>query len=207
MDLHGVTVMAPSIVTLTGRSGAGKTTTARRILKTHPNSAELIPSITTRAQRESDLPGEYHYVTEATFDLYLKRDLFLWHTTPHDGPRYGTLAASIHKVVTQGKMGIMILVPDVVPILHKHVREKYPSSMNVGVLSVFLFQTNEDLLRERMRERGDTEEQIVRRMNMEDGWNELGITNDQFRPVRGGDTLEELPRVVEEVLNEVDYPR
>jgi len=196
--------MDPSFVILAGPSGAGKTTVAKAIRDSHPN-AVLVPSVTDRERRASDLPNEYRYITAAVFTQYVDRGLFLWHTQPHGTTRYGTLAADIHAVVTDLKMGIMILVPDIVPILREHVRQRYKG--NVGVLSVYLVQNNLELLRSRMRERGDSEEQIERRIKSEDMWFADAITDAQYAFVRGGDSLLELPRVVSEVLNEVDYPR
>lgn len=64
------------IITFTGASGAGKTTMVKELLK-NPQFG-LVPSITTRNSRLSDLPGEYEYITDTEFDWLKCWDAFVW---------------------------------------------------------------------------------------------------------------------------------
>lgn len=62
------------ILTLTGASGAGKTTIARILLKELPLDVMMVPSYTTRKPRESDIEGECKYVSELRFG-FLKKSI------------------------------------------------------------------------------------------------------------------------------------
>ena len=54
----------PVIFTITGSSGVGKTSIARKFLESQPKAA-IIKSYGTRSFRDSDLPGEYEYNVSA----------------------------------------------------------------------------------------------------------------------------------------------
>ena len=64
------------IWSLTGSSASGKTTIARLIIEEVPN-AKPLQSVTTRAVRASDIPGEYEYVNEMEFDRLSRAREFL----------------------------------------------------------------------------------------------------------------------------------
>ena len=51
-----------TIVSLTGVTGAGKTTVARNLGYLLGEKATMVESITTRSKRPSDLPDEYQYL-------------------------------------------------------------------------------------------------------------------------------------------------
>jgi len=173
-----------NIVTLTGGSAAGKSTIARELLA-YP-SFRMISSVTTRRPREGDIEGEYRYVQAGTFDSHVRHGEFLWKTNPHTGiDRYGTLEKDVRDLCEEvDATGIMILVPSVVPTLHNFVKRHYP---DVRVRSVFVYQHDMSLIRDRLRERGMSEEAIENRLKMEEGWEDEATDSPvQFLYVQGG---------------------
>lgn len=83
------------VVCLTGPSGVGKTSYAKRL------SSELnfgIPEIvTTRAKRDDDSLG-YHYVDDEQFNYMVSENLFLEHDR-YLSYRYGTLRKSVSEIL------------------------------------------------------------------------------------------------------------
>lgn len=73
------------ILTLTGASGAGKTTIAGELLKKLPVDARMVPSYTLRKfrkPRSTDLPGEYKHVSRFRFWFLSTIGAFLWTVYP-----------------------------------------------------------------------------------------------------------------------------
>lgn len=111
------------IVTLTGPTASGKTSIARRLLEEIPDSS-MVLSLTTRAPRPTDVPGEYRYVTHEEFENLNKQNLFEW-SVPHKDQWYGTLKETLHETISNpNRVWIMILVLDAVAtartFLQKH---------------------------------------------------------------------------------------
>lgn len=190
--------ITPSILTLSGPSGSGKTTVAGELLRIY-DGARMVPSITTRAPRESDLPDEYQYVDDPTFDELGARGRFLWPVQPHGRTRYGTLT-NIVRAACEGAptLGLMILVPDVIETLHQFVRREYKDTARV--LSIYIVQNDTDILRERLRNRSMSEPDIDARFAAEEDWFSFAIEDESpLVCVLGGDTLADLPKVVDRV--------
>lgn len=111
------------ILTLTGASGVGKTTIASELLKKFPIDVRIVPSHTTRKPRDTDLPGEYRYVTKFRFWLMNLLGTFLWTVYPH-GNSYGTVKRLVLKALRNGdKVHIMLLVPSAIYILNDFVEK------------------------------------------------------------------------------------
>jgi|GEM_PF-2772271 len=194
----------PSIVCLSGPSGAGKSALAGRILETHPN-AHLVPRFTTRIRSESDIPGEFRYVSRPEFAHYATNGLFLTSTMAWERARYGTLTSHVREACERpSSISVMILEPDAVEKLHRFVREEYGD--RARVLSIFIVQNNRQILRERLQQRGLDDAEIERQFEKEEKWFENATARDDlFCFVRGGDAVGDLKRVEQEILNEVDY--
>lgn len=146
-----------AILTLTGPSGAGKTTIARRLLR-HRHDMRLIVSLTTRKARTGDIEGEYRYgVSPAEFARLSREGAFLWSVSAH-GNTYGTLRASVDDALRSPGWSLMILIPDA-------VRKLVAASDGRGVVRpFFIMAPGEDALAARMRKRGDDEGSIASRM-------------------------------------------
>ncbi|MBI1888956.1 MAG: hypothetical protein HYS15_03455 [Candidatus Spechtbacteria bacterium] len=143
------------IVTLTGPSGVGKTTIAGELLKQNPDW-KLVLSLTTRAPRDSDLPGEYRcLVSHEEFRRREQLKEFLWTTLVH-GNRYGTLRRCVDNALKADYVSLMLLTPDVLPALLSYAPGK--------VLSFFIVPPKAEVLRARLLKRGEAPEAIERRV-------------------------------------------
>jgi len=183
-----------AILTLTGMSGSGKTTLAGELLRQR-SDVRMIQSVTTRCRRESDLPGEYEYVSKEDFERFVRAQFFLWHVSRGD-VSYGTDRNAVFDVCDKPRgIGIMILVPSKVHELAEFIRGQY--GLTVPVVSIYLESPGEAVLRERLLRRGESAVGIDERMSLERTWpEEIGASSEAFHFIPGGKTLEDLPQVV-----------
>lgn len=178
------------IVTLTGPSGAGKTTIVGKLLEMDPGQA-MIKSRTSREIRSSDLPGEYECNVPPKKFLQRRKE-FLWVESAH-GNLYGTLRADVDQVLRVATLSFMQLLPKTV----KDIRAYAPGR----VLSVFILPPNEEELRRRLKARGDSPEAIERRISDCKKWEEDARRSDiPYEFVRNDGTIEETVRRVEQVI-------
>lgn len=154
------------VLTLTGPSGTGKTTIAKRLLAELPD-ASLLRSITTRDPRPSDLPGEYEYVTRDAFETLRREGEFEW-TATLAGTWYGTRREDLFIAVREPALAwISILVPERIPNILAVARElKCPNR----VKAFFILPPSGSVLEGRMRERGDTPDAIEKRRTVDSSW-------------------------------------
>ncbi len=158
------------IMTITGASGAGKTSIASELLRLKPDR-KLVISLTTRDPRPSDLPGEYRCnVPIAEFEESTK---FIWVVSAHSN-RYGTLLESVNTALAEETLRAMILVPEAVGLLRKHTKTKREGS----VLSFYLLSPPEEELRRRMKLRGEDEATIEKRIKDCKEWDEEARRSD-----------------------------
>lgn len=158
------TLRPTKIITLTGPSGAGKTSIVKKILELRPEM-HLVVSLTSRAPRSSDLPGEYQYYHSPIF--FLGNDAFLWSIGVHDD-HYGTLKISVNEALVGSVPSLMILTPDVITPLRAHAE----TQSGGGVLSFYISPPPVETLRARLSARGDDAAAVERRIADCLRWNE-----------------------------------
>lgn len=113
-----------SQLTLTGPPGAGKTAIIRRLMQEYPDLIKPVRSFTTRDPRPSDVKGEYEYVTVEEFMERKLHNDFMWTASVHMN-MYGTHRSDLHRsLIDQEHLYVMAIVPDVVPLLRRHVTEE-----------------------------------------------------------------------------------
>lgn len=152
------------ILTLTGASGAGKTTTAKELLKNLPIDARMVPSYTIRKLRKprpTDIPGEYKCVSRFWFWLLKTVGAFLWTVYPH-GNSYGTTKRWVIRALKDDNtVYIMILTPAAVKKLKNFAENNGYSDR---IFSYYVLSPPQEVLRERIRLRGDDKDEIEKRL-------------------------------------------
>jgi len=153
----------PSLV-VTGMSAAGKSTLIGRILECPAYSdSRLLHRVTTRGPRQSDLPGEYEYVSHDGFmDRFHAGDFLeptLWHAEM--GPSlYGSPTQWL-RVLRQG--GQIVSPPSIA------VADRIKQRLGESVAWVHLY-ADDDIKERRLTERGHTDQEIAARLTVyEDG--------------------------------------
>ncbi len=95
------------LVILSGVSGAGKDTIKKELIKRMEN-VTTISSYTDRPRRESDIDGQYNFVTKEEFERMIKNDE-LYEYSVHHNHYYGTSKKLLDDTINQGK----IIVKDI----------------------------------------------------------------------------------------------
>lgn len=164
------------ILTITGYADTGRHSLVRRIIAEHAN-VTLIRSVTTKKPSDSDLPGMYHYITEAAFTALDWAGLFLW-GVQYRGlrdreRRYGThreAAKAIDTVLeTPGAIGIMMLKPESVLDLRQYLKCRGQEDAHVPI---FLVAPPEHIHRRRMKSRKHTDATVTRALHKAKEWHE-----------------------------------
>lgn len=158
------TLQHVKIMTVTGPSGAGKTTIIKKLFGLKPN-LKLVLSSTTRDSRPSDLPGEY--ACSLPKDFFNDKKKFLWIVSAH-GNIYGTRKNDVDNVLSGISRACMILIPEAVETLRKYADRKKKKN----ILSFYIMPPDESELRTRLKNRGAKEDEIEKRINECKSWGE-----------------------------------
>jgi guanylate kinase len=141
------------LVIVSGPSGAGKTTIARAIERTVPDTMFSV-SATTRPMTAADTDGvDYHFMTAHEFNQRVSAGEFLEHAE-YAGNYYGTLRQPVDLALRDGK--IMLLEIDIQGAIQ--VKEKMPDA-----LAIFILPPSEDALLQRLRDRRREDESVIQR--------------------------------------------
>ena len=99
----------PSLIVVTGPSGAGKGTLIRKLLERVPD-LEVTVSATTRDRRPGEEEGrEYRFLTPDVFLAGIESDDFLEHVVYVSGHRYGTLRSELERIRADGHVPLLEL--------------------------------------------------------------------------------------------------
>jgi guanylate kinase len=133
----------PTVLVVTGPSGAGKGTLIRELVERVPG-IEVTVSATTRERRRGEENGrEYWFLSDAEFLAGVEQDDFLEHVVYVSGHRYGTLRSELKRI--SGKGHVPLLELETVGALR--VKGEVP-----GAVTIFISARVEELER-RLRER------------------------------------------------------
>ena len=133
----------PSVIVVTGPSGAGKGTLIREVLERVPE-LEVTVSATTRERRPGEEDGrEYRFLSQQEFLDRIERGDFLEHVTYVSGHRYGTLRSELERIRRRGHIPLLELETEGA----LRVKEEEP-----GAVTIFISAVVEELER-RLRER------------------------------------------------------
>jgi guanylate kinase len=150
------------ILTISGASGAGKTTIARALLEQLPN-AKFLHSYTTRSPRQTDIPGEFTYLNRHTFESMRQTEEFIW-AADFGETSMGTRISDLDRALKdRNKLWITVLLPDVLPRLFAYAKQVKKED---AIQSVYIKTECDDVLRKRMLKRGDMESQVEERLKL-----------------------------------------
>jgi len=173
---------------LSSPSGGGKTTIKSEILKKDSRFGFSITA-TTRPKRENEIDGkDYYFVSDKEFDRMIENDEFIEWAKVHKY-RYGTPKSSIMRLIDENKIPIMTI--DVVGAMN--IKKIFPSSV-----LVFVLPPSVDVMIDRLRKRGETEDEIKIRINT--ALKELDYA-EKFDYLVINDVLE---RTVNDIINIID---
>ena len=133
----------PTVLVVTGPSGAGKGTLIRKLVERAPG-IEVTVSATTRERRRGEENGrEYWFLSDDEFLARVARGEFLEHVEYVSGHRYGTLRSELARIAKDGRVPLLEL--ETVGALD--VKREVP-----GAVTIFISAPVEELER-RLRER------------------------------------------------------
>ena len=143
---------------LSGPSGVGKTTLARRLLAENPNLSRVV-TCTTRTPRESETDGvDYQFLDEVEFKRRVEARKFLEHAEVY-GKRYGTLRCDVLKLLESG--GNVLLVNDVQGALAVHALTTTDELLERALVSVYIVTSTMEELRIRLERRGQDRPEVI----------------------------------------------
>ena len=133
----------PTVLVVTGPSGAGKGTLIRELVERVPG-IEVTVSATTRERRRGEEDGrDYWFLTDEDFLERVTRGEFLEHVEYVSGHRYGTLRSELDRIAADGH----------VPLLELETEGALRVEHDVpGAVTIFISARVEELER-RLRER------------------------------------------------------
>ena len=99
----------PSVLVVTGPSGAGKGTLIHELVERVPG-IEVTVSATTRERRHGEEDSrDYWFLSDADFLAGVARGEFLEHVEYVSGHRYGTLRSELERIAANGHVPLLEL--------------------------------------------------------------------------------------------------
>ena len=133
----------PTVLVVTGPSGAGKGTLIRELVARVP-AIEATVSATTRARRRGEEDGrEYWFLTNEDFSRRVAAGEFLEWVEYVSGHRYGTLRSELDRIAANGRVPLLELETE------GALRVKHEVA---GAVTIFISASVDELER-RLRER------------------------------------------------------
>jgi len=133
----------PTVLVVTGPSGAGKGTLIRKLVERVPE-IEATVSATTRERRRGERDGtEYWFLSDEDFLQRVARGEFLEHVEYVSGHRYGTLRSELVRIAGNGHVPLLELETEGALLVKDEV---------AGAVTIFISARVEELER-RLRER------------------------------------------------------
>lgn len=146
--------MAKYLFTITGPSGAGKTTLVRRITQIHCDTVEIV-SDTTRKQRDNEIDGvDYNFISKS---LMKKRKYI--ELASYNGYDYGIAQEEIESKLKYNIVFAVVSVEGMICLKH-YIKHNHPE---IKCISIFI-DTPAKYLVNRLVDRGDSKDNIIQRI-------------------------------------------
>jgi guanylate kinase len=141
------------LLVLSSPSGAGKTTITRALVAADAN-LRMSVSVTTRPKRAGEVDGKhYHFIARPRFDAMVKEGALLEHATVFNHC-YGTPRAPVMTALAAGN--------DVVSDVDWQGTQQLKARLPNDVVTVFILPPSVAALEERLRNRAQDSEEVVR---------------------------------------------
>lgn len=161
------------ILTLSGTTGVGKSSVARRLIE-EVSRARLLSSYTTRSTRPNDLKQEYVHVSPSMFKNMHHEGRLLWWLPLHDAC-YGTTAESVRQALAEDEaVRLMILAPAVLSKLRGFAERGQRADR---IRSVYFLKPDPEIIRERLAKRGWSAQVIERRLVECADWDDMALAS------------------------------
>ena len=160
------------IIVLVGKTASGKTTVANELCKNH--GYKRIITYTTRPMRENEIQDvDYHFISDEQFNKMVENNEFTEYkryNTAHGVWSYGSVITSEQEL--SDDCYVIILTPQGLRDLSKKMSRYISFYLNVSLESQL----------ERLKKRGDEEQQIIKRLinDAKDFENVLDIVDCSF---------------------------
>lgn len=148
-----LTEAKPKVLILSAPSGAGKTSLTKALVAARADAVRSV-SHTTRSRRPDEVHGrDYYFVDRQTFEQMIREQAFLEYARVFD-QWYGTARAPIEAHLRQGRLVVL----DIDWQGARNVLAQIPDAVTVFVLPPSL-----EVLEQRLRERRQDSEAVIRR--------------------------------------------
>jgi guanylate kinase len=182
----------PTVLVVTGPSGAGKGTLIHELVERVPGIEPTVSATTRERRRGEEDGGHYWFLSDDDFLARVGRGEFLEHVEYVFGHRYGTLRSELERIAANGHVPLLELETEGA----LHVKQEVP-----GAVTIFISARVEELER-RLRERatesaGEIGERIelARKQLAQAGEFDYVIENDDLERA-----VDELVRLVNSLL-------
>ena len=157
------------LIVLTGPASSGKDTILLKLLEDFPNLNRIITT-TTRTPRQGEINGkDYNFVSRPSFEQMIKNGDFLEYVE-FSGDFYGTTKDAF-KAVLEGKDAIWRIKMSRAGRIYEFFTSSFSQEDAEKLIKetkvIYIDVPNWDILRERLKERGDSDEQIERRLTQD----------------------------------------
>ncbi|MCH2156455.1 MAG: guanylate kinase [Opitutales bacterium] len=149
------------LLIISGPTASGKTTLCDRMLETYQPAIQRVITSTTRAVRPGEInKRDYYFFTQEEFIRREQAGEF-YETADVHGRRYGTLKSEIQSKLSQGIDCLLNI--DVQGAMAFFEAEAQDPLLSGRIHSVFIIPPDLDTLRNRLRERGESDPSEIER--------------------------------------------
>lgn len=153
---------SPIILIISGPAGSGKTTLCDRLLAEHPDRIRRVVTTTTRTPRPGEEEGvDYYFLDSATFEKRLAEGAFIEWARVH-GRYYGSQKAHVRGQLDTGRD--LLLNIDVQGARSFQAEAARNTALPENLHTVFIRPRSLGQIRERLLNRGESIEEIERRL-------------------------------------------